>query len=93
MTKKQKIEIEKFIKENNLTFEYGSRNTDSVVLSGYSLYLGVNDVDKVIEVIDKVLPDADEDYSPELERVFEYAGANNYGKWWNSEEAKKEYKF
>lgn len=93
MTKEQKVKIQEFIKNNNLTFKEGTRNTDSVILSGYSLYLGIKTAKELEKVIDAALPDADCDYYEELDRVFSYASENNYGKWWETETAIKTYKF
>ena len=88
----QKNKLEEFIKNNNITFEKGRRNTDSVALSGYALSLGMNTVGDLEKLIDVLCPKADWEYSRELERVFKYASDNNYGNWWDSQEAKNSYK-
>lgn len=85
--------LEKFIKENNLTFAEGSRNTDAVVISGYALHLGINDVNVIENVIEKTVSTRGWEYDKELKRVFEYAKDNNYGQWWTPESAKTMYKF
>lgn len=85
--------LEKFIKENNLTFAEGSRNTDAVVISGYALHLGINDVNVIENVIEKTVSTRGWEYDKELRRVFEYAKDNNYGQWWTLEGAKTMYKF
>lgn len=85
--------IKKFIKDNKLTFKEGTRNSDSVILSGYSLSLQVRDSEIVKQAIDEILPNADANYKEELDRVFSYAKANNYGSWWNTANAEKQYIF
>lgn len=91
MTTEQKLEL--FIENNNLTFQEGTRNTDSVVISGYALHLGVTEVDTIIDAIKKQLVDKNPDYHDELPFVFSFAQKNNYGKWWEKPVAKKTYKF
>lgn len=91
MTKAQKTKIEDFIKNNKLTFEKGQRNTDSVSLSGYVLSLGVKNTHDLEKIIDVLCPKADWEYGKELERVFKYASDNNYGNWWDSQEAKNQF--
>ncbi len=95
MTKQRITKIEEFIKNNNLQFTEGRRNTDSVALSGYALYVGLTekDLSKLTDIVYETLPDCDAYTDDELARVFEFAKANNYGKWWEGEEAKKQYKF
>lgn len=93
MTKAQKTKLEDFIKNNNLTFTEGRRNTDSVILSGYGLFIGVKNAHDLEKVIDLVLPAAHYDYFSELRRVFQYANENAYDRWWESEIAKNTYKF
>lgn len=86
--------LEQFIKNNNLTFEEGKRNTDSVILSGYALYIGESDVVVLMDAIDNAASEtANIDYHEELERVFDYADANDYGAWWKKPGAKTMYKF
>ena len=87
-----KIEqLEKFIKENSLEFTEGRRNSDLVVLCGYGLYIGAD----LADVWNSIPLGIDTDYDEletELERVFEYAHAHNYGKWWENEANRKAYK-
>lgn len=96
-----KKEIERFIIDNELFFESGSRNNDSVVLSGYSLYLGIEDSevldDLLCEMKDndekkELLVEFDYDASMELERVFNFAYSCNYGDWWTKESNRNTYK-
>lgn len=93
MTKGQKAKIEQFIKENKLEFINGRRNSDSVVISGYALSIGINNVYQLEKIIDETLPAADYEYNEELYRVFAFASANNYDKWWSTQEAKNSWKF
>lgn len=83
--------IEQFIKDNDLDFSgYESDlNGNCVVLAGYALYIGIEDYNILLSKFNKTkISD-----NTELERVFSYAYNNNYGDWWNTEEAKKKYKF
>ena len=85
--------LEQFIKNNNLTFAEGSRNTDAVVISGYALHIGVKNVSEIENVIEKSVSTRGWEYSKELQRVFKYAQDNNYGNWWDISSAKLTYKF
>jgi len=81
-----------FIELNNLYFQEGSRNADSVIISGYALFIGVRSSYEISAVIDEI-GDADHGYEVELHRVFDYAEANDYGSWWGSTEAHDTYTF
>lgn len=81
-----KIQMEqdliKFIEEKDITFEEGKRNTDSVLLSGYALYLGYS-FDELFKYCKKTFDTSKiTGWSNELERVFAYAKKNNYGKYY-----------
>lgn len=89
--KQEKIEV--FIDENNLTFEEGQRNTDSTVLSGYALHIGLRTLPTLVAAVENQCDDADYGWEDELERVFDYAKDNAYGDWWNSKEARDRYIF
>lgn len=89
---KEKEKIEKFIKDNGLSFVEGCRNTDSVVLSGYCLYLGITDITVILNIINNICKTITH-FEDEFERVFKYAENHNYGNWWKTKEAKKAYKF
>lgn len=84
--------IEKFITENNLDLstDASAFNSTCCILSGYALYIGIDDADILSSIlIDKL----DSNRYMELERVFNYAQRNNYEKFWITEEAHKQYKF
>ena len=86
--------LKKFIQDNGLTFEEGQRNRDSVIISGYALYLGVQDPGIIENLLEEEYPDvADGELFDEIERVFAYAKLKNYEKFWYREEAKTMYKF
>ena len=74
-------DLKDFIKHNSLTFEKGRRNTDLVVLCGYSLHTGAEKeaLEMVLENQFKVDPEVKEEFN----RVYDYANKNNYGDWWN----------
>jgi hypothetical protein len=82
----------KFIRENNLTFEKGERNTNITVLCGYALYLGSSKRD-IKESILTVSAHTASDCYPEVERVFDYGEKNAYGDWWATEQARQIWKF
>lgn len=72
----------KFIEEKNITFEEGKRNTDSVLLSGYALYLGYS-FDELFEYCKKTFTNLKgTEWSDELKRVFAYAKKKNYGNYY-----------
>lgn len=83
--------IKEFIKENNLSFEEGNRNTTVVILIGYAQHLGLTE-----EKLDEELQEQyDEDYfiAEEVTRLFDYCKARNYKNYWSTAAAKKAYKF
>lgn len=86
--------LKKFIQDNGLTFEEGQRNKDSVIISGYALYLGLEESGLIEDLLDEEYPDvADGELFDEIQRVFNYARIKNYEKFWQTEEAKTMYKF
>jgi hypothetical protein len=88
MTNIEKLKL--FIKKNKLEFTEGRRNSDLVVLCGYSGFINA-DKAETCDSISKKLRTAD--LETELDRVYEYAKTNNYGEWWKLPEAKEKYKF
>jgi hypothetical protein len=92
--------IEKFIIDNDLTFDEGHSclNSDCCTISGFALHVDEGEcditIDDLIDVVENTLEDVGgADFEAELARVFEYAENNNYGEWWTSEEAKIKYNF
>ena len=93
MTSKEKKEtLKKFIIDNKLEFTVGRRNSDSVILAGFALYIGEKDEAKVRSVIKNILPYVF-DFEKEFQEVFEYADRNHYGRFWTKPAAKKQYIF
>lgn len=86
--------IEKFIKENKLTFlgKGSGLNSDCCILSGFALYQGYKSSSAVISMIKDVFPRSS-DFEEEFKRVFTYAQKKDYGAYWKTDEAKKLYKF
>ena len=87
MIREEKVKtLKKFVKDNNLLFVEGVRNKNITILSGFACYIKA-----LPEEMKKVInnPELDE----EIERVYDYAFYNSYEKWWEGEDAKKEYKF
>lgn len=85
-----KEQLKKFIKDNNLTFEEGTRNSDSCILAGYALHLQMN-MTEVMQCIETVCPDST-NYREEFIPVFEHATNKGYGSWWAYEDNSKQYK-
>ena len=83
--------IKKFIKENNITFNEGERNSSTVVIIGYAQHLGLNETQLKKELSKEIK--ADKFIKEEVERLFDYCSSNNYGDWWNTKAAKSQYKF
>ena len=87
-----KSKIEAFILNNGLTFKEGRRNSDTVILSGYALYLGFDkSSSKLSDYIDNVLEHAEYTLA-EFHNTFEYAKYCDYGNWWKKAENRKQYK-
>lgn len=74
-------DLKKFIQHNSLEFNEGCRNSDLVMLCGYSLHAGAQkeDVETVLEENFKF----DVGVKEEFNFVYPYAKKNNYGDWWN----------
>lgn len=97
-TKKDKTPIErfkKFLKKNDFEFSEGRRNSDSVPVAGFAIYLGfdIHDADELIDVIYRVYSSTAEDFDEEFEKVLSFAEENNYGEWWSTAAASKMYTF
>lgn len=84
-------QIKEFIKNNELSFEEGNRNTTVVVLIGYAQSIGLTEVQLDEELQEYY--DEDEFVADEVTRLFDYCKARNYKKFWSTAEAKKKYKF
>ena len=92
MTSREKIE--KFIKDNSLTFLRGRRGTETIIICGFALWideeLGSSDLwNIIIEFGDMGKDDSEE----EFDRIFDYADYNNYSDYWNTPEAQENYIF
>lgn len=83
-------QLEKFIKENELTFEEGSRNSNATIICGFATFIEAELSDVLLSIPEK---NRTEDLNIELERVFNYAFTNGYGKFWLKEQAKEQYIF
>ena len=85
--------LTRFISDNTLSFggEGSDLNSNCVILSGFALHCGVDDWFDLVEAIPGVIPNPTA--MSELERVYKYAKSNNYGKYWESDEAELMYTF
>lgn len=83
--------ISKFIEDNKLNFtdSGSSLNSNCVILAGYALFIGIDNVEDLF----KAIPYYGSSEMEELERVFDFAMSSSYGDYWNTEDAKKRYKF
>lgn len=98
MTKQEKIEkVVTFIKNNSLLFGGAGSglNSDCTVISGYALYIGINDPNELLKGIRKGLDRnrLTDVVNTELRRVFNFAKDYNYGNWWNTPRAQSEWRF
>lgn len=87
--------IKEFITENNLTFEPGQRNQDSLVLAGWLCYTGKNidDLDDILVELEDSISGYCVNVEVEFERVFSHALNNDYGSAWQTDHYKATYKY
>lgn len=87
--------LKEFIVNNNLKFtgRDSDLNSESCILCGYALHLGVKDKDEVIEAVKEQCSPSTLLYESEITKVWPFAVNNNYGLWWKQEGAKTMYKF
>lgn len=79
--------INKFIKDNNLTFSNGNRNTPLLPLVGFSLYKGIT-LKELTDCLDEI---ADKETIKESERLYNYGKNRNYGEFFKKETTKQTY--
>tara|TARA_R110000782_G_scaffold113397_9_gene203419 strand:+ start:891 stop:1202 length:312 start_codon:yes stop_codon:yes gene_type:complete len=100
-TEEKTAKLTQFIVDNELNFDdTGSGlNGACVILCGYALHIDPEekiDASDVVNAVDKSfikIPKGRDQYMNEIDRVFYYAENNNYGEWWKSPDASKQYKF
>jgi hypothetical protein len=80
MTSEQELLITSFIENNNLTFEQGLRNTQSTIIIGYALYIGIKDC---YTLYHHIKSEFDFDFMEEFEKIFFYARRSHYEKYWD----------
>lgn len=95
---KKLVKLVDFIKDNGLTFmgTDSGLNSDCVLLSGFALYIGERDIDVLVAAVYAARSNPVKTvvgFEFELERVFKYAELNDYGLWWNGEDAEIMYVF
>lgn len=83
--------IQKFIKENNLSFEEGNRNSTVVPIIGYALHLGLTE-EQLKEQLEKEITE-DSFIEAEITRLFDYCKVRKYQDFWKTDDAKLKYKF
>jgi hypothetical protein len=94
MKKIQKVDkLKEFLKDNNIEFTKGRRNTDSTIIAGFCLWLDLNDMEAIVKTIKAVCPDPHWNFAEEFERVYAWAERNGYGSWWDDKVAHSHYKF
>ena len=85
-----------FMSENDIDFQIatGSElNGACTVISGYADHIDASQEDILAAIKEHTGEKASMETRRELARVFNFATTYNYGKWWNSTEAKRTYKF
>jgi hypothetical protein len=83
--------MRKFITDNDISFEPGSRNSSVVTLIGYAQHLGLMQEQLEDELNDEIK--ADGFIGTEIDRLWDYCKGSNYKKWWSTKQAKAQYKF
>jgi len=83
--------IKEFIKTNNLSFEEGQRNSNLVVVTGYTQFADLNK-DDLEKALSKEIK-KDKFIQEEIDRLWSYCKTNNYYAWWKTKEAHKAWKF
>jgi len=83
--------IEKFIKENRLSFKEGTRNTTVVTLVGYAQHIGVSKSGLLNSLSKQV--EKDNFIKQEVNRLWSYCEGAGYKNYWTTKEASKKYKF
>jgi hypothetical protein len=83
--------MRKFITDNDISFEPGSRNSSVVTLIGYAQHLGWDQGQLEDELEQEI--DNDSFIQEEIDRLWDYCKASNYKKWWTTKHAKVQYKF
>lgn len=87
----------KFIEENaiDLCDTGSSLNGQCCILSGFALHLGYTEADILIQaLVNNGIDEAqDLEVQNEICKVFGYAKKNNYGAYWNTNEAHVNYNF
>jgi hypothetical protein len=83
-------EITDFIQNNKLSFSgKGSElNSNMVTISGFALHKGIQSSDELSQILD-----LNDNSKKLLGKVFEAAKMRKYEKYWETETAKKMYKF
>ena len=91
--KENEQKIRDFIRNNNLKFTVGRRNSDSTILAGYALHLGYDNSDE--NTLLTIIRSECKGVKPEEEfgKVLDFAYENHYEKFWTTSRAKKQYKF
>ena len=81
--------LKQFITDNKLEFNGGSGGDVNILaLCGYACYIEATEADCI-----KAADSDDSDVNLEISRVFKYADTHYYRKFWETEKAKKQYKF
>lgn len=90
--KAKKTIVKEFIKNNELDFDgYGSDlNGNCTILAGFICYIE-EELEKGYIIIENL--DIKDEAREELIRVYDYAYLSNYGAFWETPEAKEQYKF
>jgi hypothetical protein len=96
----KKETLKKFVIDNKLDFSGSGSdlNGNCTILAGFTLFLNIEgDSSDILDIVSEIetIPDSvfTAELNEEFERVYDFAKSNNYGKFWNTEMAKKQYIF
>lgn len=83
--------MREFIKNNNISFKEGNRNSSVVVLIGYAQHLGMEQEELEKQLAKEIKKD--KFIGEEIQRLWLYCENNNYKMFWKKAAAKKKYTF
>ena len=83
--------MQNFIKENNISFKEGERNSSVTILVGYAQFKGVSKDKLKEELASQIIED--DFISEEIDRLWNYCKGAHYKDFWELHIAKTQYKF
>ena len=83
--------LRKFIKDNDLSFMTGERNSTVTTLIGFAQYLGLRKDNLEAELQKEI--ENDNFIQTEIDRLWSYCERNNYALWWKNNPEAKHYEY